>query len=650
MALHGVRALGWKAALRGTLSTPTPLDHDLIVAIADQLPVGVYVASVPEGAFVYANDAFQRIMGMAPRTEALGGASAAFYGIHTRDGQRYPDDRLPFARVLREKTSVTIDDIVVHRPDGTRVFVRAVGQPLVDAAGTVKHVVVALSDMTEEVRARSRADVAEGRLEHLLAHAPIILFAFDRRGVVTLTEGRGLDGLGFRPKELLGRSVFDLYAQDETLVSQARRVLSGETFTVIGQQGRTWFETTLTPIRGATGDVDGAIGVSIDVTERVTAQERLVRTERLASMGTLSATIAHEINNPLTYILGSLQLVAARLTDPLSRVPGAQELAGHVESAREGADRVRRIVRGLQAFSRRDDDRLEPTDVHAAIEHAIEMTGNAIRHRARLVRYLERVPPALASELRLGQVCVNLLMNAAQAIPEGSPEANEIGVRTSCDEDKGEVVVAVEDTGSGMRPDVLSRLFEPFFTTKALGEGNGLGLSICHGIVESFGGSIEVDSVVGKGTTFRVRLRASQSAPPCARLETPHSDALPPRRGRLLIIDDDEKVGQALACLLRTDHDTEVSVEPRAIAERLLAGERFDVILCDLMMPGMTGMELHATVAREVPEQAERFVFVTGGAFTPAATEFVGRVSNTVLEKPYDLRALNAALAVHLRR
>jgi PAS domain S-box-containing protein len=631
------------------LSTHTPLEHDLIAAIAGQLPVGIYVASVPDGAFVYANDAFQRIMGMPPRSEALGGSSAAVYGLHTRDGQRYPDDRLPFARVLREKTSITIDDIVVHRADGTRVFVRAVGQPLVDARGAVKHVVVAFSDMTEEVRARTRADLAEGHLEHLLAHAPIILFAYDRRGVVTLTEGRGLEGLGFRPKELLGRSVFDLYAHDETLVSQARRVLSGETFTVIGQQGRTWFETTLTPVRGATGEVDGAIGVSIDVTERVIAQEHLVQTERLASMGTLSATIAHEINNPLTYILGSLELVAARLTGPLSRMPGAQELAGHVESAREGADRVRRIVRGLQAFSRKDDDRQEPTDVHAAIERAIEMTGNAIRHRARLVRYLEPVPPALASQLRLSQVVVNLLMNAAQAIPEGSPEANEIRVRTSCDMDKGEVVVAVEDTGSGMEPGVLSRLFEPFFTTKALGEGNGLGLSICHGIVESFGGSIEVDSAVSKGTAFRVRLRASASAPPRADGETPHSDALPPRRGRLLVIDDDEKVGQALAGLLRADHDVEVSVEPRAIAKRLLAGERFDAILCDIMMPEMTGMELHATVAKKVPEQAERFVFVTGGAFTPAATDFVGRISNTVLEKPYDLRALNAALAVHLR-
>jgi CheY-like chemotaxis protein len=231
----------------------------------------------------------------------------------------------------------------------------------------------------------------------------------------------------------------------------------------------------------------------------------------------------------------------------------------------------------------------------------------------------------------------------------GVTERTEIRVRTRTD-GSGRAIVEVRDSGMGIPSEIRERIFDPFFTTKALGEGSGLGLSICHGIVESFGGSIEVDSAVGKGTTFRVRLRASTSAPPCARREAPESDALPPRRGRLLIVDDDEKVGLSLAYLLRTDHDVEVSVEPRAIAERLLAGERFDVILCDLMMPGMTGMELHATVAKRAPEQADRFVFVTGGAFTPAATDFVGRVSNTVLMKPYDLRELNAALAVHLRR
>jgi PAS domain S-box-containing protein len=631
------------------LSTRTPLEQGLIAAIADHLPVGIFVATAPSGAFVYANDAFQEILGMGP-TNAQAGRYSPSYGIHTHDGALYPEDRLPFARALREKASVTVDDIVIHRGDGTKVFVRAFARPLADPHGVITHVIIAFIDISEEIRTRSRAVLAEGHLQHVLAHAPIILFAYDREGIVTLTEGRGLDSLGFRPKELLGRSVFELYANEPRVRSHARRVLAGEEFREVTQVGPVVLETTFSPIRGANGEVEGAIGVSLDVTERAKAQSRLVEAERLASMGTLSATVAHEINNPLTYILGSLELAADRLSGPAAASTMAREVAGNVEDAREGADRVRRIVRGLQAFARADDDRAEPTDVIATLERALEMTDNAIRHRARLVRNLTRVPPVLANDLRLGQVFVNLLMNASQAIPEGHADTNEIRVRSSHDKEKAEVIVAIEDTGSGIAPDLQARIFEPFFTTKPLGVGNGLGLSICHGIVEGFGGSIELESVVGRGTTFRVRLKESMAPPASGVAKSPNAPHRPLRRGRLLIVDDDKKVARSLELLLQGDHDVEVSTEPRAVAERILAGERFDVILCDLMMPVMTGMDLHALVADHAPEQAQRFVFVTGGAFTPAADAFIQRVENIVLQKPYDLEKLQAALTVHLNR
>jgi CheY-like chemotaxis protein/two-component sensor histidine kinase len=356
------------------------------------------------------------------------------------------------------------------------------------------------------------------------------------------------------------------------------------------------------------------------------------------------------MNNPLTYILGSLDLVSARLSEPGSVLQGAPELLRHVDNAREGADRVRRIVRGLQSFSRRDDDRTEPTDVRAALERAIEMTDNEIRHRAHMVRRLESVPPVMANDLRLGQVFVNLLMNAAQAIPEGHADANEIRVSTRYDEAQRAVVVAIEDTGSGMAPEVLSRIFEPFFSTKPLGVGNGLGLSICHGIIDGLDGRIEVESAVGRGTTFRVRLKASERESKSAAIAPPPAADAPLPRGRMLIVDDDARVARSLALVFNDHHDVEVSVEPRAVAERILAGERFDVIVCDLMMPGMTGMDFHAVVAEKAPEQAERIVFVTGGAFTPAARAFVDRVKNACVEKPFDMRALNKALAVHLNR
>jgi two-component system, cell cycle sensor histidine kinase and response regulator CckA len=625
----------------------TPNELVQIAAIADGMPVGIFVSSAPSGAFVYANRAFEEILGMPPSPETQAGGYSQSYGIHTRDGAIYPEDRLPFARALREKASVTVDDLAIHRADGTRVFVRAFARPLFDEQGNIAHIVVAFMDITGEIETRARAEIAERHLQHVLANAPLILFAFDRRGTVTLSEGRGLAAIGFAPKELLGRSVFELYADDPVSLSNADRVLAGEAFTVESHLGTVALETSFTPVHNEVGEVEGAIGVSVDVSERVKMQSRLLQTERLASMGTLSATVAHEINNPLTYVLGNLDLVANQLADSATTVPAAHVIAERINLAREGAGHVLRIVRGLKAFARQDENRPEPTEVSVALERAIEMADNAIRHRARLVQNLERVPLVFANELRLSQVFVNLLLNAAQAIPEGHCDTNEIRVRVWHDEKKHSVVVSVEDTGSGIAPEAKLRIFEPFFTTKPIGAGTGLGLSICHGIVHGLGGSIEVDSCVGKGTTFRVRLPASERAVATDDVKRACPTSL--GKGRILIVDDNVNVARTFALML-ADHDVEICTESRAAAGRILNGERFDIIFCDLMMPAMTGMDFHAVVAKEQPAQAERIVFVTGGAFTPAAREFVAKVPNPILEKPFDNKALDAVLANLLRR
>ena len=242
---------------------------------------------------------------------------------------------------------------------------------------------------------------------------------------------------------------------------------------------------------------------------------------------------------------------------------------------------------------------------------------------------------------------MNLLLNAAQAIPEGHRDANEIRVAAWHEEGKSSVLITVEDTGCGMPKDVRERVFEPFFTTKPIGIGTGLGLSICYGIVHGLGGTIEVDSRIGEGTSFRVRLPASGRARKAQDAAVPTEPSL--RRGRILIIDDNANVARSFAIML-ADHDVDVSIDPRQAANRILAGENFDIIFCDLMMPAMTGMDLYAVIAEKLPKQAERIVFVTGGAFTPAAQEFVAKVPNTVLEKPFDMKDLAAVLARGLAR
>ncbi|MET0405484.1 MAG: ATP-binding protein, partial [Cystobacter sp.] len=250
----------------------------------------------------------------------------------------------------------------------------------------------------------------------------------------------------------------------------------------------------------------------------------------------------------------------------------------------------------------------------------------------------EPVPAVQGSESRLCQVFLNLLLNAAHAIPEGDALEHEIRVVIR-ESGAGEVVVEVRDTGVGMSPEVRARVFDPFFTTKPVGEGTGLGLSICHGIIDSMGGRIAVDSTVGKGSVFRVSLGVA-GVPVEARAEPEAQPAV--GRARILVVDDEPYVTRALQRSLSPEHEVATVNGARAALKLFDQGSRFDLILCDVMMPGMTGMDLYAELNRNVPDQAQRVVFMTGGAFTPRALSFLQEVSNPKLSKPLDLRQLRA--------
>jgi CheY-like chemotaxis protein len=247
---------------------------------------------------------------------------------------------------------------------------------------------------------------------------------------------------------------------------------------------------------------------------------------------------------------------------------------------------------------------------------------------------------------------MHLLVNAAQAMPEGRADENMLRVVTTTAATK-RAVVEVHDTGGGIPEDAIRRIFDPFFTTRGVGEGVGLGLSVCHGTVLSFGGHIEVESEVGKGTVFRITLPPAPIPPP-----PPSAEGLGPpsapfsaddlgdpdqpvlRRGKVLLVDDDDLVGITLTRALRKEHDVTLTTNGKQALDLLVSGERFDVILCDLMMPVMTGMALYAELTARVPDAVSRIVFVTGGAFTSSAEAFLGRVKNERLEKPFDRKSL----------
>jgi len=395
-----------------------------------------------------------------------------------------------------------------------------------------------------------------------------------------------------------------------------------------------------------------------DLTERRRMENQLIFAGRMAAVGTLAAGVAHEINNPLAYIVANIDFVRHQIATFASRISRTGGMAGDMghaldeagealAEARQGAERVRNIVRDLRVFARGDEDQSGPVGLRRVLDSSINIAWNEIRHRARLVKDYGDTPMVEANESRLGQVFLNLLLNAAHAIPEGETERNEIRVSTRTD-GRGYAVIEIRDTGGGIPPGIRDRIFDPFFTTKSAGEGTGLGLWICSGILSALGGEISVDSEVGKGSAFRVMLPpVSIEAPAQTASRQPVDVGLP--GGKLLIVDDEPMILGALRRAFSADYHVTCVGDGRRAMERIRAGERFDVILCDLMMPEMTGMDLYVELGRLAPDQIERVVFVTGGAFTPRAREFLERVPNARVEKPIDFQNLKLLLR-NLRR
>jgi signal transduction histidine kinase len=389
--------------------------------------------------------------------------------------------------------------------------------------------------------------------------------------------------------------------------------------------------------------------------EQVKMRSRLVISERMASAGTLAAGVAHEINNPL----GIAILNLSQTTEALTRITaiaqdlqargsrGAAALGGHIAQLAEplvdlgeALDRIREIVRDVKLFSRPDDEVTSSVDLRRVADSSARMAWNEIRHRARLVKEYGDIPMVHANESRLGQVLLNLLVNAAQALPEGHVDEHEIRVTTRTAED-GDAVVEVADTGCGMSKEIAARIFDPFFTTKPVGIGTGLGLAICHGIVADLGGQIEVESEVGKGTRFRVLLPPGQQSRTVLKVAEAHT---PGFRGRVLVVDDEVALGRVLKRTLSAHHDVTVLTSGTAALETIAGGERFDAILLDVMMPDVSGMETYERIQHQAPEQAQRIIFLTGGAFTPRAREFLDRVPNPRLEKPVGATELLALI------
>lgn len=609
-----------------------------------RIGLAVVVIEAPEPRVVYMTDVGAEIIGH-PKAAILNQPAILFLTpeereVHKSGGE--PAAEIPEDRRTFETTALSAD--------GRRIPVEVSLAP-VEADG--EHlVVVFFRDISERYSSVAALRRSEERFRRLIELAPDAVWINDGRRLLYVNEATvrmlGYDSID----QVLAMSPLDIVHPDDhvAMVERSRTMMmTGQPiepreYRICRRDG----SLATTEVQSMPIEWEGEkaiLGFARDVTARKEMEKQLIRADRLAALGTLLAGIAHEMNNPLAYVMLGIEQAFVRMEQIAPQTPEVARLREVLEDVRTGTTRVAAVVRQLRATSRPDTSERGVVDVGAALQSALRIAGNEIRHRARLVIDLAEAPTIDGSAQRLEQVFLNLLVNATHALPEGRAE-NEIAVRLEQSEQS--IVVEIRDNGQGIAPDVLPHIFDPFFTTKAVGVGMGLGLSICHGIVSAHGGTIDVDSEPGRGSRFRVSLPARRTSVP-ARISVERSVPLTPgadRRRRVLVVDDEPALGGMIQRMLRDDFDVDVVTDGRQGMVRLCDEDAdYDTILCDLMMPEMTGMELHALVAERRPGMAKRFVFMTGGAFTPRAAEFLAQMRGPRLDKPFDLATLRATVS-----
>jgi PAS domain S-box-containing protein len=513
----------------------------------------------------------------------------------------------------------------------------------------------------ERARALDELRRSESRFRALIEELPHAIFVH-RDGRFVYVNPTALRYLGHTSADsIVGHSTFDFVHEDEraALAARAATVMAGRddldarggsVIRLIRADG-SHAHAELVVIRVFFDGKPALLTVARDVSAELEAKARLLLSDRRVAVGTLSAGVAHEINNPLAYVLSNVGFASEEIARR-AREPKVTEALGEtldsvldsLKDAKEGALRVEAIVRDLQSFSRGDDGARVAVDVRRVVQLAANLAENEVRHRARLIVDHGEVPLVDANEGRLSQVFLNLLLNAAQAIPDGAAAKNEIRIASSLEGNR--VIVRVSDTGAGIPPEILGRVFDPFFTTKPVDVGTGLGLFVSRNIIHAIGGELTVESTPGVGTTATVSLARLATGLSKTSLPSPPVSS---RRGRVMVVDDEPMVGSSLRRNLTKDHDVVALTSAREALALIDAGERYDVIFCDLMMPDMTGMDFYEALAKDHPSVLPSVIFFTGGAFTPRASAFLESVTNTRLEKPAEMEKIRGLLRSRIR-
>ncbi|OLE66912.1 MAG: hypothetical protein AUG09_05150 [Acidobacteria bacterium 13_1_20CM_2_68_7] len=498
----------------------------------------------------------------------------------------------------------------------------------------------------EQMRAdaRSRQQAAD-KLQKILDQFPDLIYTTDTEGRFTEVSRGGETMLGMTRSEVLGSNCLDLYPEPEArqrierLLKEARPLQGVETMIRSRNGDVRDVLVAASPLRDESGAPYGTVGIIKDITDLKAARRSLQVTEKLSAMGELVSGVAHELNNPLTGVLGYAQLLMGGAMDPRQRKS--------VERIFESALRCQKIVQNLLAFARRYPSEKRYLGMNGIIEKTLDLKSYQLKvNNLKVVKKLDSlIPKTMLDFNQMQQVLLNLINNAQHAIASHRGQGT-LTISTSARD--GNIHLEVSDDGPGMPPEVLSKIFDPFFTTKAVGEGTGLGLSVTYGIIKDHGGRIWADSRPGEGTRIHIELPVVTDAGVSeAERAAPEQREHPERRSlSILAVDDEGVILDLIVDAFGRDgrHTIDTAGSAREALQKL-ERRSYDVLLLDLKMPEMDGQQLFQEIRRRWPDLSHRVIFASGDTLHPDTRHFLDHSGCPCVDKPFKLEHLASAIA-----
>ena len=597
--------------------------------------------SMPSGEILDVNPALVRMLGYDTKDELK--------KINFRDIYLDPTMRDAIVHETLEKGSVQDREIILKRKDGSLVHCLASGFPIRDAAGRVIRLQGTLVDFTERLEIERRLHKEQEFVRRLVASIPDMIAVIDCSGNFTYVSQKAFEVLGYPPEELVGKQIGGRAHPDDLPRMQGlfRQLVSGlapeaqlEYRTVHKDGSWRTLRASAAPIFDEAGRISGVVATARDVTEQVQVEQQLTQREKFTAMGQMLTGAAHELNNPLTAILGVSELIRERATDDSTR--------RHADLVLAQARRAAVIVQDLLAYSRPSMQGRLPMGLDEIVREALKEMEPALREKQITVA-LEapaNLPLVAADRKLLLQVFHNVIVNAEQAI---SAARNQGSLKVSFAVRDGKVCVAFADDGPGIPPDIIRKVFDPFFTTKRPGGGSGLGLTICLAVVKDHGGTLDVQSKPGSGATFEISFPAILEEPQAKPVARPTSESTVPGSEPLhgysvLIVDDEESIREIVQEGLSMRG---MKIECAASSEEALsrlAANSYDVVLCDMNLPGMSGEQLIRRLRSQGGASVPQFVLMTGELLEEGTLEPVAGNEVRVLQKPFHISALSALL------